>query len=62
MQERLEKEGKEPTQDEMKEALEMLQSVFITKKVPAPEQIRRYNDLFEATGARPLFPDFQEPA
>jgi [acyl-carrier-protein] S-malonyltransferase len=62
LQERLEKEGKEPTQDEMKEALEMLQSVFITKKVPVQEQIRRYNDLFEATGARCLFPGFQEPA
>lgn len=62
LQERLEKEGKEATLEEMKEALSMLQSVFFTKKVPAEEQKRRYNDLFEVTGARPLFPDFQEPA
>ncbi len=61
LQERLEKEGKEPTQDEMQEALEMLRSVLTTKKVPALEQISRYNELFETTGARPLFPDFQEP-
>lgn len=62
LQETLEKEGKEPTFDEMQEALDMLQSVFITKKVPVEEQTRRYTDLFEATGARPLFPGFQEPA
>lgn len=62
LQERLEKEGTEATLDEMKEALTMLQSVFFTKKVPAEEQARRYKDLFEVTGARPLFPEFQEPA
>jgi [acyl-carrier-protein] S-malonyltransferase len=61
LQAHLEKEGKEPGLDQMRAALEMLQSVFITKKVPLSEQKRRFNELFEVTGTRHLFPDFQDP-
>jgi [acyl-carrier-protein] S-malonyltransferase len=58
MQAEIEKEGKEPTVDMMKKALDMLASVFATKRVPVSEQKERYDELFEATGTKELFPNF----
>lgn len=62
MQEEIEKEGREPTISEMKQSLDMLRSVFITKKVPFDEQVERFNEVFNATGTGYLFPDFEMPA
>ena len=58
MQEELEKTNQPPTVEQMKEALEMLRSVFLTKKTPRGEQIERFNEVFDTTGTRHLFPDF----
>lgn len=44
----------EPTINQMQVALEMLQSVFDTKKTPKKEQIERFNEIFEETGTRYL--------
>ncbi|MCL6589229.1 MAG: ACP S-malonyltransferase [Firmicutes bacterium] len=57
----LEKENKEPTLEQMTEALEMLRLVFKTKKTPLEEQIERFNQVFNETGTRGLFPDFKMP-
>ena len=62
MQGELEKEGKEPTIEQMREALTMIRSVFVTKKVPIAEQQERFNEIFEVTGTRHLFSDFNIPA
>jgi [acyl-carrier-protein] S-malonyltransferase len=61
LQQELEKEGKTPTLDQMKEALAMLKSVFETKQTPKNEQIERYNQLFEDTRTKHLFLDFTYP-
>jgi [acyl-carrier-protein] S-malonyltransferase len=61
LQERLEKEGKEPTVAQMQDALEMLRTVFITKKVPLDERIERFNEVFDKTNTRHLFPEFKMP-
>jgi [acyl-carrier-protein] S-malonyltransferase len=57
----LEKENKEPTLAQMTEALEMLRLVFKTKKTPLDEQIERFNQVFNETGTRGLFPEFKMP-
>ncbi len=58
LQDELERESREPTPEEMKEALEMLRSVFATKRTPLDEQVERFNEVFLVTGTRALFPDF----
>ncbi|MCX7923436.1 MAG: hypothetical protein N3B21_15715 [Clostridia bacterium] len=62
MQEEIEKSGNQPTVEQMKEALEMLRSVFITKKAPVEEQFERFNQVFDETGTHHLFPDFKMPS
>lgn len=59
MQEKLEEQGKEPTEEQMREALEMLVSVFHTKNVTNDEQSNRLNSLFNETGTSDLFVDFK---
>lgn len=59
MHDELESVGNEPTVDQMKQALDMLNSVFKTKRVPADEQAERYNQIFEETGTKGLFEDFK---
>ncbi len=61
LQEELDKTGDKPSLEQMKEALEMLKSVFETKKTPVQEQIERYNQVFDETGTRHLFADFIMP-
>ncbi|MCX7920712.1 MAG: ACP S-malonyltransferase [Clostridia bacterium] len=61
MQEKLEEDGKEPSIEQMTQAIEMLRSVFITKKVSVEEQIQRFNELFDVTGTRGIFKDFEMP-
>jgi len=62
LQNELEKEGKSPTIDQMRDALEMLKSVFITKKLPIEEQLERFNQVFDETKTRHLFQDFKMPS
>lgn len=61
IQEQLEKEGKDATPEQMLEALEMLRTVFKTKHVPLEEQLDRFNEVFDRTNTRDLFPDFKMP-
>jgi len=61
LQEELEKSIRKPTVEEMREALEMLRSVFTTKKTPVAEQLERFNQIFTETGTKELFPDFIMP-
>ncbi|WP_039837486.1 ACP S-malonyltransferase [Paenibacillus sonchi] len=55
---RLEEEGREESAEDMKEAIEMLRSVFVTKKVPLEEQRERFTQIFDETKNRHLFDDF----
>lgn len=55
-------EGKEPTIDQARAALEMLKTTFATKKVPIEEQIKRFNEVFDTTGTRKFFDDFEIPS
>ncbi len=61
MQNDLERNNKTATVEQMLEALEMLKTVFKTKKVPIEEQIERFNEVFEKTQTRSLFPNFKMP-
>lgn len=61
IQAEIEREDKEPTIEQMREALKMMRSVFITKRTPEKEQIERFNQIFNETGTRHLFPDFMMP-
>jgi len=55
---RLEEEGREESVEDMKQAIEMLRSVFVTKKVPQEEQRERFTQIFDETKKRHLFDDF----
>jgi len=61
IQEELDRTGQNPTVEQMHAAIDMLQSVFTTKQVPIEEQRERFDQLFQSTGVRYLFPDFQMP-
>lgn len=61
IQDQLDKTGALPTVEQMYQALEMLRSVFNTKKVSPEQQVKRFNHIFAETGARHLFPDFKMP-
>lgn len=57
MYEELQKQDTEPSVQQMREALEMLKSVFITKQTEPQEQKDRFNQIFEETGLGQLFED-----
>ncbi len=57
----LERNNKTATVEQMMEALEMLKTVFKTKKVPLEEQIERFNEVFDKTQARAVLPNFKMP-
>ncbi len=61
LQDELEEKEAKPSRKQMLDALEMLKSVFITKRTPVEEQIDRFNQIFEETGTRELFADFEMP-
>ncbi len=61
MYEELEKENRQPTLEQMKEALYMLVSVFNTKGTPVDEQTQRFNQIFNETLTWDLVPDFNIP-
>ncbi|MCX8132085.1 MAG: ACP S-malonyltransferase [Clostridia bacterium] len=58
LRDELEKEGRQPTIEEVREALDMLKNVLNTKKVPASEQMERLNKILETTGTKDLFKDY----
>ncbi len=59
LKEEIEKANRQPTIEEVRAALEMLKSVFRTKKVAHDEQVVRFNDIFETTHSKGIFTDFQ---
>ncbi len=61
IQEEIEASEGEPTLQQMEEALDMLKSILETKQVPVNEQIERFNQVFDETGTRGLFPNFKMP-
>jgi malonyl CoA-acyl carrier protein transacylase len=58
MLEKLEADGTLPTIKQAKESLEMLISVFKTKKVPEKEQEQRFEELFSSTETYSFFERF----
>lgn len=59
LQQKLENEGKTPSLKEMQQAIDMLISVFRTKKTSSDEQIMRFKELFSDTGTEKLFENFE---
>lgn len=59
IQDELDANGEEPTFEQMEAALNMLKSVFKTKRTPIEERIRRFNQIFEETGTKDLFQNFR---
>ena len=55
----LEVKGEAPSIEQMKNALEMLMSVFITKKTPVGEQEVRFSQIFDETGLKGFFSGFK---
>lgn len=62
MHEEIERQGTEPTNEQMLEALEMLRSVFATKKTSIEEQSERFEQIFSETGTKSLFEEFMASA
>ena len=56
------KEGRQPTINEVREAVEMLKIVFDTKKVPRDEQIVRFNEIFEISDLKESLKDLNLPS
>ncbi|MCX7748506.1 MAG: ACP S-malonyltransferase [Clostridia bacterium] len=60
MRDELENSAVEPTEEQMHEALEMLKSVFETKRTPIEEQRERFSQIFDETGLEILFESFHK--
>lgn len=58
MQEKLENEGKGPTDEQVRKSLELLRTIFLTKKTPIEEQKRRFRKVLEGTDTAMHFADF----
>lgn len=59
MLDEIEQNGFTPRLEQKQAAIDMLHSVFATKQTPFEEQQERFEQLFEETNTRDLFPDFQ---
>ncbi len=59
MQDELDQSNLEPTVEQMREALNMLKSVFETKKTPYEERKKRFNQIFEETNTQKIFKDLE---
>lgn len=59
IKEKFENESRKPSMEEMTEALEMLKSVFNTKKTSIEEQRQRFEELFRKTGTENSFSNFE---
>ncbi|WP_157685494.1 ACP S-malonyltransferase [Paenibacillus donghaensis] len=55
MQDKIESENRQPAYDEMVQAIQMLKSVFVTKKAPIDEQTERLQQLFRESGTSAMF-------
>jgi [acyl-carrier-protein] S-malonyltransferase len=53
------KENREPTLEEIEQALRLLHLIFKTKKVPAEEQGERFNEILEIARTKQLFVNFK---
>ena len=62
LQNQLDKDGRQASKEQMLEALEMLRVGFKTKKTPLVEQIERFNQIFDETDTRDMFPQFAMPS
>ncbi len=60
MKEELVKEGRQPSIEQVRSALEMLKSVLITKGVSMDERKEWFNDILLKTGTEQLFEEFIE--
>ncbi len=60
IQDRLERESKQPTIENMREALDMLRVILNAKKLSAEEQADWYNQILDEAGTRYLFDDFEK--
>lgn len=58
LQKELEEKKLDPSLEQMRNALEMLRSVFQTKKLPLAEQREWFGQIIDETGANDLFQDF----
>lgn len=58
MKEGLVKVNEEPTVSQIKEALTLLRTIFVTKKVPDDEQRERFDEIIDETGIRGLVDSF----
>ncbi len=58
MQQNIEKEERKASIQEMKEAIKLLLMIFQTKKTPVEERIMRIKQLFDDTGTKDIFKDF----
>ena len=61
IQNEIEKNGERPTLMQMKEALELLKKILITKRVDLDEQIRWFNQIIDETGMYYIVKDFILP-
>ncbi|NFF81600.1 ACP S-malonyltransferase [Clostridium botulinum] len=57
MQEKIDDTGKMLSVEEMKESLELLKTIFKTKKVSKEEQEARFEQIFSETGTKNIFAD-----
>lgn len=62
MQDELDQNQAQPTVDQMRDALVMLQSVFTTKKLPQKEQADWFYQILDETGTYYLFKEFAQQA
>lgn len=62
IQAQIDQEGRAPTVEEMRTALEALRTLLQTKQVPAEEQSEWFEQIFDETGTRYLFKEFAVPA
>ena len=58
---KLEESGKQPDKEDIKMAVNMLKSVFKTKKTPIHEQIYRFEQLFDETELWDIIPYMDLP-
>lgn len=59
IQEQLDETGQEPTEEQMIEALDMLRTIFVTKKLPLDKQIERFRRIVAETGKQCLLERFE---
>ncbi len=59
MQEKIELDSRQPSVEEMREALRLLKIIFKTKRVQEKEQSDRFNKIFKKSGTQNVFSEFE---